>query len=137
MKIFHKKKLELGKIIFVVDDFYFSGIKIKSAFRMVLINQPSSEEGRNYLQAKLSSKIIWNKYMVFGLVLFTLALFNVLSSLLFEFFAPTSLLSTGLNLAFFNLVLDTILSDFSIPQDDILKMCLREGFKTYKWFSVI
>ena len=43
---FHKKKLELGRIQFVTDNLYCNGILIKSSFRPVLINQPSSETER-------------------------------------------------------------------------------------------
>ncbi len=43
---FHKKKLELGRIQFVTDDVYFNGIKIKSSFRPVLINQPVADSER-------------------------------------------------------------------------------------------
>ena len=45
-RLFHKKKLELGKIQFVVDDVYFQGIKLKSQFRPVMVNQPGADHER-------------------------------------------------------------------------------------------
>ena len=45
-RLFHKKKLELGKIQFIVDDMYFQGIKIKTQFRPVMVNQPGADQER-------------------------------------------------------------------------------------------
>jgi len=53
MRIFHKKKLELGRIMFMVDDIYVDDVKIKSSFRPVLINQPSADKERLAFAAEL------------------------------------------------------------------------------------
>ena len=61
-KIFHKKKLELGRIQFVTDDVYFNGIKVKSNFRPVLINQPGAESERSRFEAQVDKFTIKRDY---------------------------------------------------------------------------
>ena len=60
--IFHKKKLELGRIQFVTDDLYFNGIKIKSGFRPVLINQPGADSERSRFKSQLDKFTIKRDY---------------------------------------------------------------------------
>ena len=61
-RIFHKKKLELGRIQFVTDDVYFNGIKIKAGFRPVLINQPGADSERSRFKSQLDKFTIKRDY---------------------------------------------------------------------------
>jgi len=70
LQLFHKKKLELGRIQFVTDDLYFHGIKIRSSFRPVLINQPGADSERSRFKSQIDKFTIkWDYYAIATLFL--------------------------------------------------------------------
>lgn len=80
LRIFHKKKLELGKIQFLVDDIYFYNIKIYSSFRQVMINQPSSEADRTILKNQLDKFSFNINYFIIFIFFFIFITFNIFRS---------------------------------------------------------
>jgi len=129
---FHKKKLELGKVIFVVDDLYYDKIKLKSSFRMVMVNQPSFENSRTYFQNQLKKfSFTLNIQSIFSLFVLFLFLWYYVSSN-FRNFIDFILLNHPnkgeLNNKCLQLILDTLDLD---PNEDI-GLALKLGSSEFK-----
>jgi hypothetical protein len=77
---FHNKKLALGKIYFISDDLYFYGIKIKSSFRPVMINQPSSDRNRSVIQGQINKFSMSNPKMYTFLLTIVFLVITTLSA---------------------------------------------------------
>jgi hypothetical protein len=126
----------LGKIIFVVDDFYYGKVKLHSSFRMKMANQPSADRMRNYFQAQLDKFTIeinrWTLLTFFFLVYigwthFTGGVNNLSSLLLGEH--PNK---KQLNYLCIDLVVDLI----EISGGDDLSFLLNSFFKESKIFEI-
>jgi len=129
-KNYHKKKLELGKVTFIVDDTIFNGIKVKSSFRMIMINQPFSNALRDHFEKQINKPFFnLNFYSILTLILFTLMVCFVLIPFFENFFNiylykhPNSDL---LNSNMLNLIFDILDED-----DDFLKFLLKNSSKKF------
>jgi len=123
-KKYHKKKLELGKVGFVVDDFIFNGIKLKSSFRMVMVNQPNSNLLRDHFEKQLAKPFFTLDYRFF---------FTTIIIIFFLYTMITPWLKNSLDIILANHPNSKVLNneclnnilDLIEINDDCLRLCLR------------
>jgi hypothetical protein len=128
--------MELGRIIFVTDDFYYGKLKLKSSFRMMYLNQPSSEGARNYFQSQLKKYTIsFDKYSLAVLLFLVYTFYNhhyIFIMDMFNTLVANHPNKYKLNVVCFNFIIEMVDVNTSITTDESLAICLQSGLKQFK-----
>ena len=120
--IFNKKQLELGRVVFVLDEFKYGNFVLKSSFRMEMVNQQGTPNSIANPTLNTNKTLIKYKYII----LYIFMLFIVTKT--FMSFNPTS-----------NNVIENLIIDYTIDMLDDIKIdnqIFKYFFKNFNIFKL-